>query len=33
MDASESDFENSFLSDFIFVFEKYPITYVSVKKK
>ena len=31
MDASESDFENFSLSDFIFVFEKYPITSVSVR--
>ena len=33
MDVSESDFENSSLSDSIFVFEKYTITYVSAKKK
>ena len=31
MDASESDFENFSLSDFIFVFEKYLITSVSVR--
>ena len=31
MDASESDFENFSLSDFIFVFEEYPITFVSVR--
>ena len=31
MDASESDFENFSLSDFIFVFEEYPITSVSVR--
>ena len=31
MDASESDFKNFSLSDFIFVFEKYPITSVSVR--
>ena len=30
MDASESDFENFSLSDSKFVFEKYPITFVSV---
>ena len=31
MDVSESDFENSSLSDSIFVFEEYPITSVSVR--
>ena len=31
MDAFESDFENFSLSDFIFVFEEYPITSVSVR--
>ena len=31
MDASEFDFENFSLSDSIFVFEKYPITSVSVR--
>ena len=31
MDASESDFENFSLSDFIFVFEEYPITTVSIR--
>ena len=30
MDTSESDFKNFSLSDFIFVFEEYPITSVSV---
>ena len=31
MDASESDFENFSLSDFIFAFEEYPITFVFVR--
>ena len=31
MDVSEFDFENFSLSDFIFVFEEYPITSVSVR--
>ena len=31
MDVSESDFENSSLSDSIFVFEEYPIISVSVR--
>ena len=31
MDTFESDFENFSLSDFIFVFEEYPITSVSVR--
>ena len=31
MDASESDFENFSLFDSIFVFEKYPITFVFVR--
>ena len=31
MDASKFDFENFSLSDSIFVFEEYPITYVSVR--
>ena len=31
MDATEYDFKNFSLSDFIFVFEKYPITSVSIR--
>ena len=31
MDGLESDFENFCLSDFIFVFEKYPITSIPVR--
>ena len=31
MDVSESDFENFSLSDSIFIFEKYPITSVSIR--
>ena len=31
MDVSEFDFKNFSLSDFIFIFEEYPITSVSVR--